>query len=44
LPTEKFLQEYQRDLDDMVRRILQLVEVQKIGEQLLEKCKIIIIK
>jgi hypothetical protein len=39
LPVEKFLQEYQGELDDMVRRILQLVEVQKIGEQLLDKAQ-----
>jgi hypothetical protein len=37
LPAKKFLQDYQGEPDDMVRRILQLVEVQQTREQLLDK-------
>ena len=37
LPVEKFLQDYQGEPDDMVRRIQQLVEVQQAREQLLDK-------
>jgi transposase InsO family protein len=39
LPVEKFLQDYQGEPDDMVRRILQLVEVQQTREQLLDKAQ-----
>jgi hypothetical protein len=37
LPMEKFFQDYQGEPDDMIRRILQLVEVQQIREQLMDK-------
>jgi hypothetical protein len=37
LPMEKFFQDYQGKLDDMVRRILHLVEVQETREQILDK-------
>jgi hypothetical protein len=37
LPMEKFFQDYQGELDDMVRRILQLVEVQQTKEEILDK-------
>jgi hypothetical protein len=37
LPMEKFLWDYQEEPDDMVRRILQLVEVQQTREKLLDK-------
>jgi hypothetical protein len=33
----KLLQDYQGELDDMIRRILQLIEVQQTREQLLDK-------
>jgi hypothetical protein len=36
-PVEKFLQDYQGEPDDMVRMILQLVEVQQTREKLLDK-------
>jgi hypothetical protein len=36
-PVEKFLQDYQGEPDDMVRRIQQLVEVQQTREQLLDR-------
>jgi hypothetical protein len=39
LPVEKFLQDYQGEPDDMVRRIQQLVEVQQAREQLLDKAQ-----
>jgi hypothetical protein len=34
---EKFFQDYQGELDDMVKRILQLVEVQQAREKILDK-------
>jgi hypothetical protein len=37
LPVEKFIKEEQGESDDMVRRILNLVELQQVREQLLEK-------
>jgi hypothetical protein len=37
LPVEKFFQDYQGEPDDMVKRILQLVEVQQTREQILDK-------
>jgi hypothetical protein len=39
LPVEKFLQDYQGEPDDMVRRIQQLVEVQQTREKLLDKAQ-----
>jgi hypothetical protein len=36
---EKFLQDYQGEPDDMVRRIQQLVEVQQTREKLLDKAQ-----
>jgi hypothetical protein len=36
-PVEKFFQDYQGQPDDMIRRIQQLVEVQHMREQLLDK-------
>jgi hypothetical protein len=38
-PVEKFLQDYQGEPDDMVRRIQQLVEVQQTREKLLDKAQ-----
>jgi transposase InsO family protein len=37
LPVEKFLQDYQGEPDDMIRRMQQLVEVQKTREKILDK-------
>ena len=37
LPVEKFLQDYQGELDDMIRRIQQLVEVKQTQEKLVDK-------
>jgi hypothetical protein len=37
LPMEIFLQDQQGELDDMVRRMYQLVEVQQTREKLLDK-------
>ena len=37
LPVEKFFQDYQGEPDDMVRRILQLAEVQETREKLLDR-------
>jgi hypothetical protein len=37
LPVEKFLQDYQGESDDMIRRMQQLVEVQKTREKILDK-------
>jgi hypothetical protein len=39
LPVVKFLQDYQGEPHDMVRRILQMVEVQQIREKLLDKAQ-----
>jgi hypothetical protein len=39
LPVEKFLQDYQGEPNDMVRKILQLVEVQQHREKLLDKAQ-----
>jgi hypothetical protein len=36
-PVETFLQDYQGEPDDMIRRIQQLVEVQKTQEKLVDK-------
>jgi len=38
-PMAKFLQDYQGEPDDMVRRIQQLVEVQHAREQILDKAR-----
>jgi hypothetical protein len=37
LPLAKLFQDYQGEPDDMIRRILQLVEVQQTREKLLDK-------
>jgi hypothetical protein len=37
IPMEKFLQDHQGELNDMVRRIHQLVEVQQTRDKLLDK-------
>jgi hypothetical protein len=37
LPVEKFFQNYQGEMDDMIRRIQQMVEVQQTWEQLVDK-------
>jgi hypothetical protein len=39
LPVAKFPQDYQGELDDIVRRILQLLEVQQTREKLLDKAQ-----
>jgi hypothetical protein len=37
IPVAKFLQDYQEELDDMIRRIHQLVEVQQAREQAMDR-------
>jgi hypothetical protein len=37
MPIAKFLQDYQGETDDMIRRIHQLVEVQQAREQVMNK-------
>jgi hypothetical protein len=37
LPVEKFFQDYQGELDEMIRRIQELVQVKQTREKLLDK-------